>query len=131
MANEQNLKPFTSNQSREEAKKNGKKGGVASGKARRQKKALRETLNELLSMPLRDGKIEDIKKVKGFFDLNGKNITVQDALVMKAIETAMKGNAKSMKMLFDLMAETNTRNGPEKETDPLSKAFEELENVQP
>ena len=53
---------------------------------------------------VKNNKIEDIKKVKGFFDLNGKNITVQDALVMKAIETAMKGNAKSMKMLFDLMA---------------------------
>lgn len=126
MANEQNLKPVRSGS---EAREKGKKGGVASGKARRQKKALRETLNELLSMPLRDDKIENIKKVKGFFDLNGKNITVQDALVMKAIETAMKGNAKSMKMLFDLMSETNAGNGPEAETDPLSKAFEELENV--
>ena len=37
MANEQNLTPFTSEQSREEAVKNGKKGGIASGQARREK----------------------------------------------------------------------------------------------
>ena len=38
MANEENLKPFTSNQSREEAVRNGQKGGIASGYSRRQKK---------------------------------------------------------------------------------------------
>ncbi len=39
MANEENLKKFTSEQSREEAVKNGKNGGIQSGKARRRKKA--------------------------------------------------------------------------------------------
>ena len=38
MANEQNLIPFTSNQSREEAKKNGAKGGKKSGEVRRKRK---------------------------------------------------------------------------------------------
>ena len=42
MANEQNLIPFTSDQSREEAKKNGQKGGIASGKARRERKLLKD-----------------------------------------------------------------------------------------
>lgn len=36
MANNENLKPFDSNQNREEAKKNGKKGGIKSGEARRE-----------------------------------------------------------------------------------------------
>ena len=129
MANEQNLKPFTSEQNREEAKKNGRKGGKASGEARRRKKALRETINEFMSMPLNDGALADLEKASGFVSLNGKNVTVQEALVMKTIQTAMKGNAKSMKMLFDLMAENNMGVGPETEPDPLSKAFEELSNV--
>lgn len=46
MANEENLKPFTSDQSREEAVKNGRKGGIASGKAKRERKLLREAIAE-------------------------------------------------------------------------------------
>lgn len=46
MANEQNLKPFTSNQSHEEAVKNGRKGGIASGEARREKKLIKDRILE-------------------------------------------------------------------------------------
>ena len=38
MANENNLVPFTSEQSHEEAVKNGRKGGIASGEAKRNRK---------------------------------------------------------------------------------------------
>ena len=48
MANEQNLIPFTSDQSREEAVKNGRIGGYASGESRRKRKALRDSMNMLL-----------------------------------------------------------------------------------
>lgn len=48
MANEQNLTPFTSEQSREEAAKNGRKGGIASGESKRKKKQLRECIEYLL-----------------------------------------------------------------------------------
>lgn len=42
MNKEDNLIKFTSEQSREEAKRNGSKGGVASGEARRRAKSMRE-----------------------------------------------------------------------------------------
>ena len=42
MANEQNLIPFTSDQSHEEAVKNGRKGGIESGKSKRAKKTFKE-----------------------------------------------------------------------------------------
>lgn len=51
MANEQNLRPFTSDQSHEEAAKNGRKGGIASGEARRAKKTLREIMELYGQMP--------------------------------------------------------------------------------
>ncbi len=51
MANEQNLIPFTSNQSREEAKKNGAKGGKKSGEVRRKRKAMKEQMEMLLALP--------------------------------------------------------------------------------
>ena len=49
---EDNLIPFTSEQSREEAKKNGIKGGKASGEARRKKKSMRELAKIVNSLPL-------------------------------------------------------------------------------
>ena len=54
MANEQNLKPFTSDQSREEAKKNGAKGGVASGIARKKKRALKDTIEMIMRLGVDD-----------------------------------------------------------------------------
>ena len=75
MANEHNLRPFTSAQSRIEAKKNGKKGGIASGKARRELKTLREIVKmELaeLKMIKENGEIKEVTKAvwmaKGMID---------------------------------------------------------------
>jgi hypothetical protein len=101
--NEQNLKPFTSEQSREEAVKNGKKGGKASGVARREKKALKTTLEMLLSMPLEDGKLEDVDKIKSLASLEGKNISVQEAIVLKALQRALSGDIKAFKAIADIM----------------------------
>ena len=52
MANEKNLTPFTSEQSREEAVKNGRKGGQASGSEIRRKKAMRQAAAMLLNTPI-------------------------------------------------------------------------------
>ena len=46
---DENLIPFTSDQSREEAKKNGAKGGRASGIARRRKADMRRLANDVLN----------------------------------------------------------------------------------
>ena len=46
MANEQNLKPFTSEQSHEEAVKNGRKGGIRSGEVKRENKLIKERILE-------------------------------------------------------------------------------------
>lgn len=43
-----NLKPFTSEQSRELAKINGKKGGLIAGENKRKKKLLKDTIEEFL-----------------------------------------------------------------------------------
>ena len=51
MANEQNLRPFTSEQSHEEAVKNGRKGGIESGKVRRGKRTMQEIMEAYGQMP--------------------------------------------------------------------------------
>lgn len=46
--NDENLTPFTSEQSREKAVINGQKGGIASGEAKRRKKSVKEALRALM-----------------------------------------------------------------------------------
>ena len=85
MANEQNLKPFTSEQSREEAVKNGSKGGIASGEARRRKRDLRLALEMLLE--------------KEYTDKKGNVATGAEAITAKLFEQAMKGNVKAFETI--------------------------------
>ena len=85
MGNEQNLKPFTSDQSREEAVANGRKGGVASGEARRRKRDLRLALEMLLE--------------KEYTDKKGNVATGAEAISTKLFEQAMKGNVKAFETI--------------------------------
>ncbi len=81
MANEKNLKPFTSDQSHEEAVKNGSKGGKKSGEVRRRKKTMKQAMEYLLSMRANAPedwqmlcdmgiKIEDVDEITNLFIVN-------------------------------------------------------------
>lgn len=105
MANEENLKPFTNKQSREEAVKNGRKGGIASAKARKERKALKDTLEDLLSMPLQDGKSADIDEIKSIAGIKGKNITMQEAIMVAMLNRALKGNVRAAEYVRDTIGE--------------------------
>ena len=100
MANEQNLKPFTSDQSREEAVKNGSKGGKKSGEVRSVNAAMRKRLEQIIKMTLREGKAD---KIKNLAAAKGANLTVSDAMLIKLVTMAMSGNLKAMDRLFDLL----------------------------
>ena len=101
MANEENLIPFTSEQSQEEAAKNGAKGGIASGKSRRNKKMMKDTLETLLSMQLKEGDAEDLDTIKSVAALKGKNISVQEAIMLAQIQKALKGDTKAAEFVRD------------------------------
>ena len=105
MANEENLIPFTSDQSREEAKKNGRKGGIASGKARSANAEMRKRLEQMLKMTLHDGKAE---KIKTLANAKGANLTISDALLVKLLTMALSGNIKAMNKLMELIDTSNT-----------------------
>lgn len=62
MPNEQNLRPFTSDQSHDEAVKNGKKGGIASGEARRKARLLKDLLADEFEKPIKVNDVEITKK---------------------------------------------------------------------
>ena len=88
MANEQNLKPFTSDQNREEAAKNGKKGGVASGEARRRKRDIKLAIEILLEKEYRSKNGEQL--------LSGA-----EAIALKQMEKALDGDTKAFEVIRD------------------------------
>lgn len=91
MANEQNLRPFDSNQDREEAKKNGRKGGIASGEARRAKKTMKEMLDYLLEKELPNKK--------------GEMVTYREAMMTAAIKKAIEGDIRASQFVRDTVGE--------------------------
>jgi hypothetical protein len=124
--NEKNLEKGKATQFRsgDEAVKSGKKGGVASGVARREKKALKTTLEMLLSMPIEDGKLEDVDKVKSLASLGGKNISVQEAIVLKALQLALNGDIKAFNAIADILKQ-GTSESDTVEPDGFIESIEE------
>ena len=89
------------NMTPEQRRENGRKGGIASGEAKRAKKAMRERLEILLEMNLRSGRGADVESIKNFADLKGKNITVQDAMMIAQIQKALKGDTNAAAFVRD------------------------------
>ena len=90
-----------SKKSPEERRELGRKGGIASGKAKREKKALKERLEIILEMPLKKGKETDIEAIRSFAALKGKNITVQDAMLIAQVQKALKGDTTAAAFVRD------------------------------
>ena len=94
MPNEENLKPFDSNQSREEARKNGRKGGKKSGEVRRQKKTMREMLDYL--------------REKELTSKNGEKATTLEAMMTAIIKQGLNGNVKAVEFIRDTTGQKPT-----------------------
>lgn len=92
MANEKNLKPFDSNQSREKARENGRKGGIASGEAKRAKKTMKEMLDYLLEKEIANSK-------------TGESVTYREAILTSCIKKAIKGDVKAAQFVRDTAGE--------------------------
>ena len=102
MAQDENLTPF---KSADEAREKGRKGGIASGAARREKRALRETLEELLTMSLRNGKPVSVEKIKSIAAIKGKNISVQEAIMLAQIQKAIRGDVRAAEFIRDTIGQ--------------------------
>lgn len=90
-----------SERTKEEQRRIAKQGGIASGKARREKKAMKDTLASLLSMSLEDKSVVDIEDIQSLASLNGRNITVQEAIMLAQIQKAIKGDTKAAEYIRD------------------------------
>lgn len=105
MANEKNLIPFTSNQSREEAKKNGAKGGKKSGEVRRKRKAMKEQMEMLLSLPFKSKKQFNFMKELGIKD---DDIDNQMALIVALYGKALKGDVQAFNTIREVTQDDKT-----------------------
>lgn len=69
---------------------------------------MRETLDVLLKMPMRKGKVYTAEDIKCFADLKGKNITIDQAMMVCLIQKALKGDLSAIAMVRDTVGEKPT-----------------------
>ena len=105
MANEKNLIPFTSNQSREEAKKNGAKGGKKSGEARRKRRAMKEQMEMLLALPVKNQEHYAFIANLGISD---GEIDNQMALIVAMYAKALKGDVQAFNAIREVTHDDKT-----------------------
>lgn len=99
MAGEENLIPF-SERTKEEARELGRRGGKASGAARRRKRSLKEAADLYLSLPVEDKRRWN-KLSRRYLD--AEDIDNQMAMIVALWDGAMSGDARSAKVLIDLI----------------------------
>lgn len=99
MANEQNLRPFTSSQNREEAVKNGHKGGIASGKARRQRKTLAQIGDMIGGLDIKSQKNRAILREAGITD---EDMINDVGMMFRLNLKAQTGDPKAIELLSKL-----------------------------
>lgn len=87
MANEQNLRPGEYQLTLEEQKK----GGIASGEARRRKRDIRLALESLLE--------------KDYTSRDGTTISGAEAIALKQMERAMKGDTRAFEVVRDTVGQ--------------------------
>lgn len=97
-----NLKPFNT-LTEEEQRKIASNGGKASGEARRKKKAMKELVNEMLALTLKAGEAEEITSLADINgkNFNGKNLTVEQAMIAAQMAKALKGDSTAFQVLRD------------------------------
>lgn len=98
MATTENLNKITSV---DEARKKGRKGGIKSGKVRKERKAMKETAEMILGLTLKDGTVTDLEDIQSMAAASGKNITVQDAIILKQAQKALKGDIRAAEFIRD------------------------------
>lgn len=93
------------NISKEEMSERGRRGGLASVEARRKRKDFKNTIELLLGMSIKGGKVSDIEEITNFMKLKGKNVTVQQAVAIKLVQDALKGDKKAFELVVDMIGE--------------------------
>ena len=96
-----------------------KRANEASVKARRERKEFRTTIEQLLRMSIKSGKVSDLDSIKNFMELKGKNVTVQQAIAIKLMQDALKGDKKAFELVVDMIGEKPAKRIDVKDITPV------------
>ena len=99
----------------------GKIGAEKSKETKRKRKEMRESLDLLLKMPMKKGKVYTAEDIKCFADLKGKNITIDQAMMVCLIQRALKGDLSAIAMVRDTVGEK-----PAEKVEVTKNPFDEL-----
>ena len=125
MANTKNLKPFDSNQSREEAKKNGRKGGIASGESKRRKKSMRESFETLFATQAPDKYVKAFKKQGVEIP---DDLTMEQSMILSMTLKAMAGDARMASLILDITGDKHSDKLREKELELKEKQANDMKS---
>lgn len=98
---EQNKPKFGSHFTHEDRVRNGRKGGLAKGEKAKKKREMREAIEILLAMPLEKKTVKELEEITSFKGLKDKNLTVNDAIIVKQVQRALKGDLNAVTFLRD------------------------------
>lgn len=92
----------------ENARELGRIGGKKSGEAKRRKKDMREALEIILDMPLKSGKVTDVEQIRNFAESKGKNLTVEQGILLVQVKKALNGDIASAQFIRDTSGQKPT-----------------------
>ena len=118
-----NLKPFTSEQSRETAVKNGKKGAEASNKKQAEKRTMQQIALEILQRQAGDSEQwKTIAKKRGI----QTDTSIKELMFLCCLDNAAKrGNLDDIAKLMDMIGEQKGGSENTSPDDPISAALKE------
>ena len=90
-----------SERTKEEQKIIATQGGKASGAARRKKRNMQEFASIILGLAMKSGEVHSVEDITSLADIKGKNLTVDQAILLKQAEKALKGDLRSAEFIRD------------------------------
>ena len=105
----------------EEAREMGKIGGKRSAEARKRNAEIRA----ILAMPLKEGALDSIEDIQNLSNVNGANLTVEQAMTLAMVRKALKGDVKCYETL---MRQESARKAAELSNLKAEREIEKLKN---
>lgn len=90
-----------SQMTKEELQQCGRVGQAKATETRLKRKSMKGILEVLLQMPVNKGKCLDVEDIQNFASLNGKNLSVEQAILIKQVQRALKGDLNSANFIRD------------------------------
>ena len=83
----------------EQAANSGRKGAYAAAEQKRKKKSMQRTWDIIKSMPLKSRDQDDIAEIQSIADMQGANITVEEAMILAMTKKAASGDVRAFEAL--------------------------------